>query len=120
MTESTDPDRRRSPRFAIRHPVEGTSQDGRIGFRGILHSLSATGCGLHLDRPLSVGAPIEFRCNVNGIGLAIRGRTVWTTAALGGILHGVDVTGFASDQDALFHRLYLNLLSRRSSPCPGD
>ncbi len=111
---SDDPERRQSSRYPTRHQVEGASLDRRISFRGILHNLSATGCGLHLDRPLPVDTSIEFRCNVNGIGLAVRGRTVWTAAALGGILHGVLVTGYGSDQDALFHRLYLNHLARRS------
>jgi len=119
MMEQADPDRRRSLRYAIRHQVEGASQDRRIGFRGILHNLSASGCGLHLDRPLPLGTSIEFRCNINGIGLAVRGRTVWTAAALGGILHGVVVSGYGSDQDALFHRLYLNHLARRSSASPA-
>ena len=114
----SDVERRQSPRYSIRHQVEGTSQDRRIGFRGILHNLSATGCGLHLDRPLPLGSSIEFRCNINGIGLAVRGSTVWATAALGGILHGVAVTGYGSDQDALFHRLYLNHLARRSPASP--
>jgi hypothetical protein len=118
MTERADVDRRGSVRYAIRHPVEGSSQDRRIAFRGVIHNLSATGCGLHLDRPLPVGAAIKFRCDINGIGLVVRGRTVWTAPALGGILHGVAVTGHASDHDALFHTLCLNRLARRASPPP--
>jgi hypothetical protein len=104
-----DPERRRSPRHPTRHPVDGTCQDHRIGFRGILHNLSAEGCGLHLDRPLPLGVPLEFRCHINGIGLGLTGRVVWSQAALGGILHGVALTGYHSDQDALFHRLILGL-----------
>ena len=115
---TSDPERRQSPRYPIRHQVEGASLDHRIRFRGILHNISATGCGLHLDRPLPLDTSIEFRCNINGIGLAVRGRTVWSTAALGGILHGVIVIGYGSDQDALFHRLYLNHLARQLPASP--
>jgi hypothetical protein len=40
------------------------------------------------------------------------GRVVWSQAALGGVLHGVALTGYHSDQDAIFHRLLLGLHAR--------
>lgn len=115
---AADMERRRSPRYPTQHPVEGSSRDRRIEFRGTLHSLSADGCGLHLDRPVPLGTPLELRCNISGIGLAVQGHPVWSRAALGGIRHGVVLTGYASDQDHLFHRVYLGLLARRP-PSPG-
>ncbi len=119
MTSPGDLERRVAPRYPTRHQVDGASLDHRLRFRGILHNLSATGCGLHLDRPLPLETPIEFRCNISGIGLAVRGRTVWTAAALGGILHGVAVTGYVSEEDALFHRLYLGHLARTVPASPA-
>jgi len=108
-------ERRRAPRYPVRYPLDGSSGDRRTGFRGTLCNLSAEGCGLHLDRPLPPGTSLEFRCDINGIGLGLSGQVVWSRAALGGILHGVALTGHHSDQDALFHRL---LLGRHSGPQP--
>ena len=106
-------DRRRDLRYFARLRVEGVSPDGRLETRGILRDLSAGGCVLHLDRHIPRGTAIEVRCDISGIGLAIRGTVVWSEAAAGGVLHGVVVTGFASEADALFHRLYVERLARR-------
>jgi hypothetical protein len=120
MTDPSNSNRRRSPRYIVRHQVEGTSRNSHTGFRGLVHNLSAEGCGLHLDRPLPLDVPLEFRCNINGIALAVRGKAVWARAALGGILHGISLTGYASDQDALFHKVYLNHLAQHSARAPAD
>ena len=106
------PDRRRDPRYPARLRVEGVSPDGRLETRGILRNLSLGGCLLHLDRHIPPGTTIEVRCDISGIRLAICGTVVWSEAAAGGVLHGVVVTGFASEQDALFHRLYAGRLAR--------
>jgi hypothetical protein len=105
-------DRRRDPRYPARLRVEGASPDGRLETRGILRDLSAGGCLLHLDRHIPPGTAIKVRCDISGIRLAICGTVVWSEAAAGGVLHGVVVTGFASEQDALFHRLYVGRLAR--------
>jgi hypothetical protein len=91
--------------------VEGASLDGRLEAQGVLRDLSAGGCGLHLDRHIPPGTKIEVRCDISGLGLKIRGQVVWTEAAAGGVLHGVVLTGFASEEDALFHGLYLKRLA---------
>lgn len=104
---------RRLPRYATRHPVEGASLDGRVQFRGTLRELSAEGCQLQLDWEVPPGTSIQARCDISGIALRFRGETVWAKATSHGVFHGVQVTGFASEADALFHRLYVGRLARR-------
>jgi hypothetical protein len=106
-------DRRRDLRYPTRLRIEGVSPDGRLETRGILRDLSAGGCALHLDRHIPPGTAIEVRFDISGIGLAILATVVWSEAAAGGVLHGVVVTAFASEADALFHQLYLGRLARR-------
>ncbi len=111
MDEASGLNRRRFPRFPVRHPVDGSTGVGRLPFRGMLRDLSQEGCRLELDGSLPPGTPIDVRCNINGLGLRLHGETAWVDAP-GGLLHGVAITGFASAADALFHRLYLERLAR--------
>jgi hypothetical protein len=110
---------RRFPRFPTQHPVEGTTGDRRLGFRGILWDLSQEGCRFQLDSLLPRGTRLEARCNISGLALRLRGETVWGKATAGGFLHGVAIAGFASEADAVFHRLYIDRLAREVSVSPG-
>lgn len=87
--------------------------------QGILRDLSAGGCALHADSRIPPGTLIEARCDIIGIGLRICGEVVWAEATAGGFLHGVVFTGFASEEDALFHRLYVERLARRGAAPSG-
>ena len=116
--DSPGPDRRREARYPTRHRVEGVSLDGRLETGGVLRDLSSGGCALHLDRHIPPGTQIEVLCDINGLGLRLRGEVVWSEAAAGGVLHGVVVTGFASEQDALIHRLYVARLARHARERP--
>ena len=113
MDDRPEPSRRGSPRYPTRYPVDGASLDPPAEFRGILCDLSVNGCQLHLDRRIPPGTAIEARCNIEGLGLRIRGEVVWGEAVTGGFLHGVVITGPASEEDALFHRLYIERRARR-------
>jgi hypothetical protein len=112
-------DRRRSPRYPTRHRVRGEALDERISLQGVLDDLSASGCALRLNAYVVPGTMIEAQCDIGGIGLRMRGRVVWAEQTGTGVLLGVAVTEFASDEDALFHRLYLNRLARNASRPPG-
>lgn len=116
--ERSGQERRSVPRYPTRHRVEGVAVDPQIGFRGILCDLSAGGCNLHLDTRMPPGTVIEARCDISGIGLRIRGKVVWAEAAIGGVLHGVLLTGPTSEGDALFHRLYVSRLARQTLAAP--
>ena len=107
-------DRRRLPRHLTRHQVEGASLDPPISFRGLLRDLSAAGCNLCLDARIPPGVMVEAVCNVSGLGLRLYGAVVWIEETPAGILHGVGLTGFPSNEDALFHRLYVGRLARRA------
>jgi len=120
MGGSANPERRRLPRYSTRHRVEGESLDPRIEFRGILCDLSAEGCELHVDTRIPPGTAIEARCDIRGLGLRIRGEVRWAEAATGGTVHGVVLTGFASEEDALFHRQYVGRLGRQTSAPPRN
>ena len=111
-------DRRRAPRYPTRHRVQGESLDGQISVRGILDDFSASGCALRLDAHIPPGTMIEAQCDVSGIGLRIRGKVVWAEQTATGVLQGITFAEFASDEDALFHRLYVHRLARRASPTP--
>jgi len=111
---SLGPDRRREPRYPTRHRVEGESLDRRIGVRGILRDLSVGGCCLNLDRRIPLRTPIEIRCDISGLGLRIRGKVVWVEETGTGVFHGITLTGYVSEEDALFHRLYVGRLARAS------
>jgi len=111
--DSPGPNRQREPRYPTRHRVEGASLDGRLETQGVLRDLSAGGCALHLDRHIPPGTKIEAVCDISGLGLKIRGEVVWAEAAAEGVLHGVVLTGFASEEDALFHGLYVKRLARQ-------
>lgn len=115
--ETSGPNRRRDPRFRTQHRVEGEVPEGEI--RGRLRDLSVGGCCLTLDRRIPLGTSIDIRCNISGIGLRIRGQVVWAEETTTGVFHGVTLTGFDSDEDALFHRLYLQRLSRHQAEGAG-
>jgi hypothetical protein len=95
--------------------VEGKALDRRLGVRGNLRDLSVGGCCLNLEQRLPPGTLIEIRCDINGIGLRIRGRVVWAEAMAAGAFHGIALTGYESEEDALFHRLYIERLGRRQA-----
>ncbi len=120
MGETSGLDHRRFPRFLTRHPVEATTRDRSLRLRGILCELSQEGCRLQLDGYIPPGTPIEVRCNISGLALRLRGETAWADT-LGGLVHGVAITGFVSEADAVFHRLYVNRLARGmpAFPEPG-
>jgi hypothetical protein len=118
MVSEAGVERRRSPRFSTDHAIEGASQDQQIGFRGTLCDLSAEGCRLRLDTHIPRGTPIQVRCDISGIGLQIYGEIVWAKPTTGGTLHGVLVTGFPSEEDAQFQRLYVRRLARRTPAAP--
>ncbi len=82
--------------------------------------MSLSGCRLRLDRHIAQGTPIQAFCDINGIGLQIRGRIIWVKLADGSTLHGVLVTGFPSDEDAQFQRLYLRRLAGRPPETPPE
>ncbi len=116
MVNQPGAERRGSPRFSTSHAIEGASLGLQpIDFRGTLRDLSAAGCLLHLDAHVPEGTTIQVRCDISGIGLQICGEIVWTKATTGGILHGVLVTGFPSEEDARFQRLYLRRLAGHTS-----
>ncbi len=104
---------RRFPRFLTRSLVQVTPRGERRSLSGVLCDLSEEGCGLRLDEYLGPGTPLEIRCNISGLALCLRGDIVWSDA-LGGLFHGVAITGFASKADALFHSQYLNRLARKA------
>ncbi len=112
MANPSGDDRRRLPRYPTRHWFEGESLNPPRSIRGILCDLSADGFRLHLDVTIPPSTPIETKCNISGIGLQLRGKVVWTDQTGQGILHGIMLTGFGSDEDALFHRLYIRRLAR--------
>lgn len=114
MSREPSVERRESPRYLARHPVQGTTPDGRQ-FQGYVCDMSMRGIRLQLGVQLLPNTPVTARCNIGGIGLRMRGQIVWAKPVGGGTLHGVAVTGFASDEDALFHRLYLARLSRQAA-----
>jgi predicted ThiF/HesA family dinucleotide-utilizing enzyme len=64
------------------------------------------------------GTQIEVLCDIIGLGLRLRGEVVWSEVAAGGVLHGVVVNGFASEQDALIHRLHVARLARHARERP--
>ncbi len=112
MADRPEPERRSSPRFTTFHPIEGGFLGQQeIQFRGTLCDISLLGCRLRLDRHIPQGSPIQAFCDINGIGLQIRGKIVWVKLADGSTLHGVLMTGFPSDEDAQFQRLYLRRLA---------
>ncbi len=115
MVSQAEVERRRSPRYSTDHAIEGASRDQQIDFRGTLCDLSAEGCRLHLDTHVPPGTPIQVRCDISGICLQICGEIVWTRPAAGGILHGVLVTGFPSEEDAEFQGLYVRRLADRTT-----
>lgn len=117
--ETSGSNRRREPRFRAQHRVEGEVPDGEVEIQGRLRDLSVGGCCLTLDRRIPLGTSIDIRCNISGIGLRIRGEVVWAEETTAGVLHGVALTGFDSDEDALFHRLYLQRLSRHQAEGAG-
>ncbi len=119
MDEGSSLQQRRFTRFPTQHPVQGTTGDLRLGFRGILWDLSQEGCRFQLDSLLPRGTPLEARCNISGLALRLRGEAVWGEATAGGFLHGVAITGFASEADAVFHRLYIDRLAREVLASPG-
>ena len=116
-------ERRRHPRYPIQQPVEGATQGALDVFWGVVRDISGEGCGLFLDTHVPPGTPVEVRCNINGIALRLRGQVVWSKPKAEGIsegaLHGIHLTGFASEEDALFHRVYLARLSRRAASSPS-
>ncbi len=114
MHESSALQHRRYPRFVTRHPVQATTQDGRLTLPGLLCDLSQEGCGLRLDGRLGPGTPVEVRCDISGLSLCLRGEIVWADPP-GGLHHGVAITGFASEADARFHRQYLERLESEAS-----
>lgn len=121
--DSPGPDHRREARYPTRHRVEGEPLDGGVAFRGTLQDLSAAGCCLRLDGHVSLGTQIELRCDISGLGLRISGRVVWAEETAAGVFHGIALAGYESDEDALFHRLYVGRLARRqrrSASAPKD
>lgn len=118
MAKKSGPKRRQFARYSTRHRVEGESLDSGIAFQGTLQDFSVAGCCLHVDRPLPPGTRIELRCDISGLGLRIRGRVVWAEETAAGVSHGIALTGHESDQDALFHRLYLGRLARQAKGAP--
>ena len=112
-------ERRGSPRFSTDHSIDGASlSQQQIDFRGTLCELSEAGCRLYLDTQVPPGSAIQARCDISGIGLQICGEIVWVKATTSGILHGVHVTGFASEEDAQFQRIYLRRLAGRLTSAP--
>jgi hypothetical protein len=111
-------DRRRWPRYPTRHRVQEESLDGQISVRGILDDLSASGCALRLNTFVPPGTMIEAQCDVSGIGLRVYGKVVWAEQTGTGVLQGVTFAEFASEEDALFHRLYVSRLARQASSPP--
>jgi hypothetical protein len=93
--------------------------DGRLSLEGDLRDLSVGGCCLHLNRRIPLGAPVEIRCDISGIGVRIRGEVVWAEETATGAFHGVALTGFESEEDALFHRLYVQRLARHQPEREG-
>ncbi len=121
MADRPEAERRNSPRFSTSHPIEGgLLGQQEIQFRGTLCDMSLSGCRLRLDRHIPQGTPIQAFCDINGIGLQIRGKIVWAKPADGWTLHGVLVTGFPSDEDTQFQRLYLRRLAARAPDIPAD
>ena len=114
MSREPSVERRQSPRYFARHRVAGTTPDGRQ-FEGYVCDLSARGIRLQLGVQLLPNTPVTALCDIGGIGLRMRGQIVWAKPVGGGVLHGVAVTGFASDEDALFHQVYLARLSRQAA-----
>jgi hypothetical protein len=112
--DRTYQDRRDTPRYPTQHPVAGESADRRIGVQGVLRDLSAGGCRLDLDTRIPPGTMVEARSNIHGIGLRIRGEVVWAQETPAGVLHGLTLAGYGSEEDALFHRLYVGRLARRT------
>ena len=114
MPRKSGPEWRQFPRYPTRHRVEGESLDSGIAFRGTLQDFSAAGCRLCLDRHLPLGARIELRSDISGLGLRLRGEVVWAEETAAGVFHGIALAGPESDEDALFHRLYVGRLARRA------
>lgn len=112
MANLSGEDRRRLPRYPTRHWVEGESLDPPGSIRGILCDLSADGCRLRLDVSIPPSTTIETKSNISGIGLQLHGKVVWIDQTGQGVLHGIRLTGFGSEEDALFHRLYVRRLAR--------
>ncbi len=108
-------ERRLAPRYPAEHEAEGTSPNGGIKFRGLLHDLSATGCQLLLDTRLPPGDTIELQCDIAGIGVWLRGEVVWSSPTGQGFNHGVVLTGFGSQGDSLFYRLYIRRIASRQT-----
>ncbi len=114
MPESTVFELRRFPRFLLRHRVQVRTRDGGLCLPGFLCDLSQGGCRLRLGVALGSGVPIEVHCDIRGQAFGLRGKTIWSDGPRGG-LHGVVITGFPSEVDALFHRRYLTHLAREAS-----
>jgi hypothetical protein len=112
MDEGSSLRQRRFARFHTQHPVEGTTRDRCLSFRGSLWDLSQEGCRFQFDSLLPQGTALEARCNISGLALRLEEETVWGEAMAGGFLHGVAITGFTSEADAVFHRLYIDHLAR--------
>ncbi len=116
MAESPVFELRRFPRFLLRHRVQVRTREGGLCLPGYLCDLSQEGCRLRLDGELAPGVPIEAHCDIRGQILDLRGETVWSEGPPGGV-HGVAITGFASEVDAFFHRLYVKHLAwEKSAP----
>ncbi len=114
VADQSDLDRRREARYRTRHWVDGESLDREIDIQGILHDLSVGGCCLNPDQPIPLRTPIEVRCDISGIGLRIRGEVVWAEETGTGVYHGIALTGYESEEDAPFHRLYIQRLARQA------
>jgi hypothetical protein len=63
---------------------------------------------------------IELMCDISGIGLRLRGKVVWAKQTGSGALQGVSLAEFPSEEDALFHRLYIGRLARQAQASPGN
>jgi len=113
-------ERRFAPRYPASHLAEGSSPDGQIKFQGLLRDFSATGCRLRLDSPLPLRTAIEVQCDIAGVGLWLRGEVVWATSTADGVHHGIVLTGFGSQGDALFYRLFIRRLAARRATAPSD
>ena len=113
--DNSTTDRRRSPRYPIRLRVQEETLDGRISARGVLGDLSETGCALHLNSYIPPGTMIEAKYDVNGIALRVTGKVVWAEETGRGVFQGISFAEFASEEDALFHRLYIKRLARQAA-----
>jgi hypothetical protein len=118
VKQKVETERRLAPRYPAQHEAEGASPGGRITFRGLLHDLSATGCQLLLGTHLPRGTAVEFQCDIAGIGVWLRGKIVWSNPAVKGTFHGVRLTGFGSQGDALFYRLHIRRVANCMASSP--